>query len=155
MSISQQIAKQLRDVHTGGNWTASNLKNLLADVSWQQATQKVHNLNTIAALVYHINYYIDGVTRVLEGQPLTISDKYSYACPPINSEEDWSRLTTKSFADAEAFATLIEQLPDSKLDEPFEGGAYGNYYRNLTGITEHFHYHLGQIAVIKKIVQQL
>lgn len=106
-------------------------------------------------MVYHINYYIEGVTKVLEGQPLTISDKYSYAHPPIGSQTDWERLTAKSFADAEAFARLIEQQPDNQLNNPFEDGTYGNYYRNLTGIIEHFHYHLGQIAVIKKIVQQL
>ena len=30
---------------------------------------------------------------------------------------------------------------------------YGNYYRNLHGVIEHAHYHLGQIALIKKMFQ--
>ena len=31
---------------------------------------------------------------------------------------------------------------------------YGNYFRNLTGIIEHLHYHLGQIVLIKKLIAE-
>ncbi|MEJ7829346.1 MAG: hypothetical protein WKF91_14145 [Segetibacter sp.] len=41
MNLTGQIAKQFRDVYFGGNWTSVNLKENLADVTWQQAiTQK-------------------------------------------------------------------------------------------------------------------
>ena len=59
MNTPKQIAKCLRDVYGGQNWTAVNLKDTLKDVSWQQAIGKVDNLNTIAMLVFHINYYVD------------------------------------------------------------------------------------------------
>ncbi len=48
----------------------------------------------------------------------------------------------------------IEQLPESKLWETFSDEKYGNYYRNIHGIIEHSHYHLGQIVLIKKILLQ-
>ena len=155
MSITKQIAKHLRDVHTGGNWTTSNMKEILGDVTWQEATVKVYSLNTIAALTFHINYFIDAVLKVLQGEPLTAKDKYSFDCPPIQSQEDWDILVGKVLTDAETFAGLIEQLPDEKLGEDFMDNKYGNYYRNLQGIIEHTHYHLGQIAVIKKIVREV
>lgn len=60
----------------------------------------------------------------------------------------------KSFADAENFAALIEQMPEPKLWETFTDEKYGIYYKNLTGIIEHCHYHLGQIVLIKKILLQ-
>ena len=44
-------------------------------------------------------------------------------------------------------------MPDEQLWKEFAEKKYGNYYRNLQGIIEHFHYHLGQIAFIKKIVK--
>ena len=31
---------------------------------------------------------------------------------------------------------------------------YGNYYRNLHGLIEHTHYHLGQVALIKKLLNE-
>lgn len=155
MNLPAQLAKHLKDVHLGGNWTSSNLKDNLTDVSWQQATTQVHSFNTIATLVYHVNYYISAVLKVLQGGPLEASDKYSFDLPPIQSQSDWDNLLDKTFADAETFALLIEQLPERKLWENFAGEKYGTYYRNIQGIIEHTHYHLGQIALIKKILLQV
>ncbi|HEU5168324.1 MAG TPA: DinB family protein [Chitinophagaceae bacterium] len=152
MNLSAQIATHFRDLHFGGNWTSVNLKQTLADVSWQQATTKIYSLNTIAILVFHINYYVSAVLQVLQGGPLDAHDKYSFDLPPIQSLEDWEKLLSKVWTEAESFANLVEQLPESKLGETFSDEKYGNYYRNLHGIIEHTHYHLGQIVLIKKIL---
>jgi len=154
MNLTPQIAKHFRDVHFGGNWTSVNLKETLTGVTWQQATTIIYSLNTIATLVFHINYYVSAVTKVLQGEPLTAHDKYSFDLPPIQNQEDWDKLLNKTWSDAEKFALLIEQLPESKLGETFSDEKYGNYYRNIHGIVEHTHYHLGQIVLIKKILLQ-
>jgi len=64
-------------------------------------------------------------------------------------------MLTKTFTEAEKVANLIGQLPESKLWENFSEEKYGNYYRNIHGIIEHTHYHLGQIVIIKKLIQQV
>jgi len=152
--IASQIAKHFRDVHFGGNWTTSNLKSQLEGLNWQQATTKVYSFNTIATLVFHMNYYVDAVLKVLEGGALEASDKFSFDLPPITSDEDWQRLKDKALNQAEAFAKRIETLPEEKLFNDFTDAKYGNYYRNLHGIIEHTHYHLGQIALIRKVVME-
>lgn len=152
MDLTKQIAKHFREVYFGGNWTAVNLKDTLAGVSRQQAVTKVHNLNTIAALVFHINYYVSAVLKVLQGEPLKASDKFSFDLPPLTSDGDWQNLVNKTLAEAELFAAEIERLDETKLFEDFADPKYGNYYRNLLGIIEHTHYHLGQIVLIKKIL---
>ena len=154
MSLTAQIANHLRAVYFGGNWTSVDLKDNLADVTWQQATTQVYTFNTIATLVYHMNYYVCAVLTALQGQPLSAHDKYSFDHPPILSQEDWEKLLDKTWTDAESFASLIEQLPESELWEDFSDNKYGNYYRNIHGIIEHNHYHLGQIVLIKKILLQ-
>ncbi len=154
MNLKEQIAKHFREVHFGGNWTSVNLKESLADVDWQKATIQVYSFNTIATLVYHINYYVSAVLKVLQGKALDASDKYSFDLPPILSLEEWEKLLDKTWTDAENFATQIEQLPQNKLWEIFEDEKYGTYYRNIHGIIEHIHYHLGQIVLIKKILLQ-
>ena len=131
-----------------------NLKDSLTGVTWQQAVTKVYSFNTIAALVYHVNYYVSTVLKVLQQEPVDAHDKYSFDLPPIQSREDWEKLLNKTWADAENFAAQVEQLPESKLFEDFWDKKYGNYYRNLHGIIEHTHYHLGQIVLIKKILLQ-
>lgn len=150
MSLTAQIAKHLREVHFGGNWTSVNMKDSLQGVTWQQATTKVLSFNSIAALVFHMNYYVDANLKVLEGKPLDAKDIYSFDHPPIHSKEDWELLLNKTWFDAEKFASSIEKLPEEKLWEDFWEGKYGNYYRNFLGVIEHTHYHLGQISLIKK-----
>ncbi|MBS1934785.1 MAG: DUF1572 domain-containing protein [Bacteroidetes bacterium] len=152
MNLQQQIAKQFRAVYFGGNWTFVSFKDKLEGLTWKQATTKVHSFNTISVLVYHTNYYVEAVTKVLLGGPLDAHDKYSFDCPPIQSQEDWERLVHKMFTNAENFAVLIEQLADSKFAETFIDEKYGNYYRNIHGIIEHNHYHLGQISLIRKLI---
>jgi hypothetical protein len=154
MKLTEQIAKHFREVHLGGNWTAVNMRETLADVNWLQATRKVYSFNTIASLVYHTNYYVSAVLSVLKGEPLNAKDKYSFDHPPIQSQEDWEKLLNKTWHEAEIFATLVEQLPESKLAETFFNEKYGNYYRNIHGVIEHTHYHLGQIVLIKKLLAQ-
>jgi uncharacterized damage-inducible protein DinB len=152
MNLSGQIAKHFREVYFGGNWTTSCLKDNLADVSWQQATTKVYSFNTIAALVFHINYYVSAALKVLQGGTLNAKDEFSFDHNPVLCREDWEKLLDKAWADAESFAALVEQLPESRLWENFTDEKYGNYYRNIHGIIEHAHYHLGQIILIKKII---
>lgn len=151
-TLSTHLAKQIREVHIDGNWATSNLKEILAEVTWQQATTRVGTLNTIAALTFHINYYVEALLGVLQGRPLTAKDAYSFDLPDITSQEAWESLVTKSLADGEEFSRLIETLPDEKMWETFVDEKYGNYYRNLQGLLEHTQYHLGQIALVKKML---
>jgi len=151
-TISKQIASHFKQVFFGGNWTSVDFTAELKDVDWVVATTKVKDLNTIARLVFHVDYYIDVTIKVLEGGPLDAHDKFSFDCPEINNEEDWENLRTKLFRDATTYAGLVEHLPDSKLEELFCLEKYGNYYRNIHGLIEHCHYHLGQIVLIKKLI---
>lgn len=154
LHLSAQIAKHFREVHFGGNWTSSDLKTQLADVDWQEAVTQLHSFNTIANLVFHMNYFVSAVLGVLQGGQLDAKDKYSFECPPIQSQDDWEKLLDKTWRDAEDFASLIEQLPEHRLWEDFTDKKYGTYYSNIHGIIEHIHYHLGQIVLIKKILLQ-
>ncbi|HEY2721661.1 MAG TPA: DUF1572 domain-containing protein [Chitinophagaceae bacterium] len=152
MNLAIQMAKLFRNVHYGGNWTGVNLKESLADITWEQATTKLYSLNSIAALVFHMNYYVRAVINVLQEQPLDASDKFSFDAPPVRSQTDWENLLTKFWSDADNFIVLVEKLPENKLWETFGDEKYGTYYRNIHGVTEHCHYHLGQIVLIKKLL---
>lgn len=154
MNTTRQLAKHFREVYFGGNWTFVNLKDTLADVSWQEATMQLQDFNTIATLLFHINYYVNPVLKVLQGEPLNASDKFSFDCPNINSQQEWENLVHKTLYEAELFAQEIEKLDEMKLYDVFSEEKYGNYFRNLLGIIEHTHYHLGQIVLIKKRIRQ-
>lgn len=154
MTLAKQIAQQFREVYLDGKWVVTtNLKAELSTVTWQQATTKVGDLNTIAALTFHLNYYIAGLIPVLKGGSLDIKDKYSFDCPLIESEVDWQQLLEKSWSNAETFADLIAQKSDDEIMAAFVEEKYGNYYKNLQAIIQHSFYHLGQIVLIKKLLR--
>lgn len=153
MNLSKQLAKHFRDVHFGNNWTGVNLKTVLTDVTWQEANTKIQDLNTILSLSFHINYYVSGVLEVFNNRPLEIRDEFSYTHSEINSEQEWISFRDGIFKDAETLATHIETLTNDKLQEDFADEKYGNYFRNINGIIEHTHYHLGQISLIKKMIR--
>lgn len=154
MNLCKQLANQFREVQLHGDWVSTNFKTQLLDVSWEQALTKVGTLNTIAALTFHVNYYVAGLVQVFEGGTLDIRDRYSFDMPPIESSADWERLLEKSWREAERFAQLVEQMPDEKLWESFVEEKYGNYYRNIQAMIEHSYYHLGQIVLVKKLLRE-
>ena len=153
MSTPAQLAKRFREVLLDGKWIANtNFKDQLSDVTWHQANTKIADLNTIAMLTFHIDYYIAGILNVFEGGELEIKDQFSFDFPPIEHQEQWEELLTKLWNDSEKFAKLLEQMTDSKMDEVFVDEKYGTHLRNIDGMIEHAYYHLGQIALIKKMI---
>ncbi len=153
MSTTSQLAKRFRDVLLDGLWIANtNFKDQLCEVTWEQAITKIGSLNTIAMLTFHIDYYIAELVNVFEGGDLEIRDKYSFDLPPIESQEQWEALLNKLWGDSEKFASLLEQMSDSKMNEVFLHEKYGTYLRNIDGMIEHAYYHLGQITLIKKLL---
>jgi hypothetical protein len=149
------IANRLREVLLNGKWIANtNFKEQILSISWQQAVQKIGNLNTIALLTFHINYYLGGILNVFNGGGLEIRDKYSFDLPEIKSEKDWNKLVGEFLSNAEMFANKIEQMEESMLDQPFVDEKYGSYLRNIEGVIEHSYYHLGQVSLIRKMIEQ-
>lgn len=155
MNRNTNLANRLNEVLLCGRWIANtNYQLQLEDVTWTQAVRKIGTLNTVAALTFHVNYYLAGLLNVFKGGELTISDKYSFDMPAIQSEDDWKSLVNDFLNNSEAFVRQVENLPDSKLDEPFVDEKYGTYLRNIEAVIEHSYYHLGQISLIKKMIAE-
>jgi len=155
MTRNLTLASRLREVLLNGHWIANtNYKEQILSVNWQQATQKIDSLNTIAALTYHINYYLAGLLNAFENGKLEIRDKYSFDLPQVQSEADWNKLVTDFLSNSEKFANQVEQMDDSIFDQPFVDEKYGSYLRNIEGVIEHSYYHLGQISLLRKMIMQ-
>jgi hypothetical protein len=149
------LAERLKEVFTEGKWiTGTNFKEQITQMDWKDATKSIDGLNSVALLTFHIHYYIVGVTQVLEGGPLEIRDKYSFDATPIHSAKDWADLVKRFCTDSENFIQLIETLPEEKLSENFVDEKYGSYQRNIDAMIEHCYYHLGQVILIKKLINK-
>lgn len=153
MESSVDLANRFREVILDGRWIANtNYKDQLSPVTFEQATTQIGTFNSLAALAFHVNYYLGGILNVFEGGELEIKDKYSFDLPPLESAEDWNKLLTSFWDNAEKFAAHVESFSEEKLAEPFVLEKYGSYRRNIEGFIEHSYYHLGQVSLLKKMI---
>lgn len=151
--MNKDLANRLREVLLNGKWIANtNFKEQITNTTWQQAIERVENLNTIALLTFHINYYLKGLLNVFEGGNLEIRDKYSFDMPEISCEKDWLNLVNEFISNAEKFIHHVEKMDELLLLQPFVKEEYGSYLRNIEAQIEHGYYHLGQISLIKKLI---
>lgn len=155
MTRNLAIANRIREVLLNGQWIGNtNFKEQLLSITWEQAIQRVGNSNNIALLTFHVNYYIKGLINVFNGGQLEIRNKYSFDLPEIKSETDWNNLVNEFLKNAEIFANKVEKMSDSMFNQPFVDEKYGSYSRNIEAIIEHSYYHLGQVSLINKIINQ-
>lgn len=154
MQRNTALADRIREVFLNGTWIANtNFKQQLENTNWEVALRKLENVNSIAALVFHINYYLGGLIRAFESGKLDISDQYSYDLPPIKHQQDWEQLINRFLKNAGEFAQRVSQMDDALLDKPFIDPKYGTMLRNIEGVIEHAYYHLGQVVILRKILE--
>ena len=151
MTRSINLAKRVREVFLDGKWIANtNFGDQLRSVSLERALQKPGGCNSIASLVFHVNYYLEGLIEAFDKGVLGISDKYSYDMPHLEKEREWEEMINALLRNAELFARRVEALSEETLDGPFIDPRYGTYERNIEGIIEHSYYHLGQVVLIRR-----
>ena len=114
--LSNQIANHVKQVFFGGNWTGVDFSSVLKDVDVEIATTKVKDLNSIALLVFHVDYYIDVTIKVLEGGALDAHDKFSFDLKENFCEKDWNDLKNEFLENSQKFIYHIEQMNDKKLE---------------------------------------
>jgi len=152
MNQNQLIAQRIREVFLNGQWIANtNYKDQISLLSLEQANRKYSELNSVAQLVFHINYYLEGVLEVFEKGELNIRDKYSFDMPEITNVFQWQNRVNNLLNNAEKLSHTIEQMDENLLYSPFVDEKYGDYLRNLEGLIEHSYYHLGQISLLNRL----
>ncbi|KGO94691.1 DinB family protein [Flavobacterium subsaxonicum] len=153
MYIKELIAQHILDVHEGDNWTESNLKNALADITIDEAiTVTAGSINTIASLLHHLTYWNRVMVQRINGIAVTIPESNGFEMNPLQNEEDWQNLKADNIRSAHELAEAVKGFDEALLHDPILPG-YSSAYKNLQGSSEHIHYHLGQIVILKNLVR--
>lgn len=154
MSTPTSLTHRIKEVLTEGRWvTGTNFKAEIEGINFSEASKKIGDLHSIAELTYHITYYLQGVSDVFEGQPLSIKDKYSFDAPSLLNPRDWQARFDTFCQESERFIGLVQNLNDESLKQTFADPKYGTFERNINALIEHTYYHLGQVVLIKKLIK--
>jgi uncharacterized damage-inducible protein DinB len=149
-----RIADQLRRAYEGKAWHGPSIKDLLTDVTAEQAIKRpVAGAHSVWELVSHIEVWTRAGAEAVKGVPMPHTEIIGTAedWPPVTgaSAEMWSKALDRLFLTGRQLSQAIEQFTDERLEEPVPGRKY-NYYYLFHGIVQHTLYHAGQIAFLKK-----
>jgi uncharacterized damage-inducible protein DinB len=150
MNEIQRIEDQLKRALEGKAWHGPSLRELLADVTAEQAAARpLANAHSIWEIVLHIAAWEEAVRRRLEGEPVDLFGEEDW--PPVTntSEAAWKNTLAKLENNHRELRKAIARLSDSRLEEAIAGEKY-SVYVTLHGVIQHDLYHAGQIAVLKK-----
>ena len=152
MKITHAIAGHMLDCFNGENWTDVNISDTLKNVSWQQAQQRTTvSQNTLASLLHHLYYWNGIMMQRIKGINPSVPDANGFDVDDLKNENDWNDLKEKAHQSFIQLANAVKNFPQEKLSSTYAAGK-SSYYKNLQGIIEHAHYHLGQIVILKKLV---
>jgi uncharacterized damage-inducible protein DinB len=151
----QRLEQQLRTTLEGGSWHGSAVLELLAGVTPEQASARpIPGAHTIWELVLHLSGAYRLVRRRMKGDERPLSPEEDWPAVPNVSPSTWRHaIDTLRKLNAEMRRALLT-FPAERLDEPLVSTAPYSAYAQFIGLTQHDLYHAGQIALLKRALEQ-
>ena len=153
MTDINRIAKLFADLQHGDCWIGVNIKEALQGVDAALAVKSINNhSNSIWLLVFHLTYWRTSVINRLNGslEPPPFKD---FALPDELNEENWKQ-TLLDFENAyHQLRSTILHFKEEQLHKPSPKPEQ-TFYQLMMGCLQHDAYHLGQIILIKKVLDK-
>jgi uncharacterized damage-inducible protein DinB len=148
-----RIIEQIEQLHNNKNWAGLNLYEMLNGITDDSANLKLPNFNhTIHQIARHLVTDFVVIKR-LQG----IDYK-------LRNEENWMPADKINFKWTDTVKTIkenknelireLQNLSDDSLDKPILKDQT-SIYENLHGYIQHSYYHFGQIALMKKFIENM
>lgn len=153
-----QIAGQLRSVFAGEAWHGPSLRELLSDLTYQQANARpLAAAHSIWELALHIEVWTKAAQAAMHGTPIpafveNMPPEQNWPLIKDASAAGWKTAADKVLRAGEDLASEIEKFGDERLTETVPGRGY-DFKVLLRGSVQHTVYHSGQIAILKKTLQ--
>ena len=151
MNEVERIADQMRRAFEGGAWCGSALKEVLKDVTPEEAAARpIPDGLGIWQMVLHLAAWKGAVRRRLEGFPVKLPEEGDF--PPVEdtSAEAWAAALSLLERRHAELIEAVKGVPESRLDEPVVEGM-SSVYVTLHGSLQHDLYHGSQMALLKKM----
>jgi hypothetical protein len=156
MPLANELARlddELRRAYDGDCWHGAPLRKVLSGVTAAMAAARHPQLvHSIWALVNHVSIWVEVVTlRIVEWRAIEMPDAGNF--PPVTDAGDAAWTATLADLDGRHGELLLAVggLDASRLDEIVPGKDYPVAVM-LHGTAQHYAYHAGQIALLKRLV---
>lgn len=158
--LIQDIIRQLRDVEAADLWIDENFAKKFSQVNPVSAfIRPVEGMHSIAELVSHLTEWRLEVLNRLDGNKrgLEMSDRANWRGNDELQQKGWP-IVVQEFYDAQKrVIALLEDKDDQYLDTPYPHADPDfpyNFKYLLTGLIHHDLYHMGQMGITVKYLDQ-
>ena len=158
MPLTGELARiddELRRAYDGDCWHGPPLREILKGVTATEAAARHPQLaHSIWALVNHVSAWVEVVTlRIVEWRAIEMPDAGNF--PPVTDTGDAAWTGTLADLDRRhgELLRVVGGLEVSRLEEIAPGKDYPVVVM-LHGTVQHYAYHAGQIALLKKLVSR-
>jgi uncharacterized damage-inducible protein DinB len=142
-----RIIKALEGNINGNPWFGDNLQKQLEGIDSKKATKIPVGLNhSIAEILTHMMAWRQFVVEKLNGN----AEYEVWEIPSLNIAE-WENILTQLADNQAILLETIYKKGEEQLDLKVDNRQY-NFRFILAGIIQHDIYHIGQISIIKKLV---
>ena len=155
----ERIRDQFRRAFDGEAWHGPSVLQLLDGITAQQAaSHPIPGAHSIWELTLHIEAWERACRRRLEGDRAQLTDAEDWQ--PINdtSEAAWESTKQSLIDNHRELLHAISNLDESRLNTPVikdPNTPFSSVYVTLHGGVQHDLYHAGQIAMLKKALENV
>ena len=160
MNEIDRIADQLRRGHERSAWHGPSVREGLDGVTASvAAAHSIPGAHSIWELVLHITAWRGEVIRRLNGGQPGLPAEGDW--PPVGetTEAAWAEARHRLDDSHRQLAAAVARFAENNLDESVGRqppdpalGTVGSYYVMLHGIAQHDAYHMGQVAILRKMM---
>ncbi|TAK44683.1 MAG: DinB family protein [Saprospiraceae bacterium] len=153
-NIIQQLAADFAAVFDGKPWYGSNYRQLISDITPEEALELPANGHSIVRILWHMVKWRKALSERLLGNTsyrTSDGDPDNWRDTATLDAQSWDEAKKQYDALQEVIVSELRLRNDAFLDIEF---LPGKTYRWLAfGVLHHDLYHLGQIALLKNIIR--
>ena len=149
------LIRQLNEIHDGSLWFDQCFKDKIGNLSESEALKRpLPQVHSVAEHVWHIIAWRKECVLRYSGSKTELMNSPEDWKDSIELREiGWTNLLNKLFETKIDLIRLIENRDDSYLENKFLDTDY-NFHYLIEGIIQHDLYHLGQIGITIKLLDQ-
>lgn len=153
MNKNEILAARIDEVMYESPWYGSNVNDLLSKITASQAIQRVNGQHNIAELLHHMIQWKRFVYEKTFGDKTfdIVDNAINWKVFDALSEGEWAAMNLEYISVTSDLVNGLNNLSLSIYAKTVPGRKY-NYEHLLYGIVDHDIYHLGQIALMQKMI---
>ena len=145
-----RVMEMLSNTYNGSAWHGASMLEILKGIDAVQAFQATDHIHRICELVQHITTWRIYAIKKLEGdKQFDVSKEDNWKSFDRQDEEAWKDILTQLDESQTKLISALKHFPDEKLQDTVPGKAY-DFYTLIHGVIQHDLYHLGEIALLAR-----